>query len=188
MDGKLTPKQEQFCREYLIDLNATQAAIRAGYSENTAQEIGSENLSKPMIAARVRELMSARSERTDITADMVLREYAKIAFHNAGKLMSVDGEGLPYIDFSTVTDDDWATVAEVSNEFSPATNSGPAVTKAKVKFHNKLGALDSVAKHLGMFIDRTEHSGSVRLTSDISDADRIAVAKEVAAREAQADE
>jgi phage terminase small subunit len=70
---KLTPKQEMFCKEYLIDLNATQAAIRAGYSLKTAQRIGSENLSKPLIAERIQELMNKRSEKVEISADWVLK-------------------------------------------------------------------------------------------------------------------
>ncbi len=70
--NKLTAKQERFVAEYLIDLNATQAAIRAGYSEKTAQMIGSENLSKPIISAAVAAAVAKRTERTEITQDYVL--------------------------------------------------------------------------------------------------------------------
>lgn len=69
----LTAKQEAFCEEYMIDLNATQAAIRAGYSENTATVIGSENLSKPYIADRITELKAERSNRTLVDADYVIK-------------------------------------------------------------------------------------------------------------------
>jgi phage terminase small subunit len=69
----MTPKQQLFVDEYLIDLNATQAAIRAGYSVKTARQIGEENLSKPDIAAAVQVAMDKRSERTEITADYVLQ-------------------------------------------------------------------------------------------------------------------
>ncbi|MGV6945023.1 terminase small subunit [Sphingobacterium kyonggiense] len=71
--GKLTDKQERFCQEYLIDLNATQAAIRAGYSEKTARQIGEQNLSKLDIQARLKELQEARQERTQVTQDYVLK-------------------------------------------------------------------------------------------------------------------
>lgn len=74
----MTPKQEAFVREYLIDLNATQAAIRAGYSEKTAGSIGEENLRKPEIANAVKEAMGARAERTEITADYVLDGIKKL--------------------------------------------------------------------------------------------------------------
>jgi len=69
---KLTDKQKMFVKEYLIDLNATQAAIRAGYSESTAKEIGCENLTKPNIAEAIQEAMSERSEKVEITAEDVL--------------------------------------------------------------------------------------------------------------------
>jgi phage terminase small subunit len=68
----LTPKQHRFVDEYLIDLNATQAAIRAGYSERTAYSIGDENLKKPEIASVIQAAMDERSQRTEITADYVL--------------------------------------------------------------------------------------------------------------------
>ena len=70
--AKLNPKQALFCQEYIIDLNATQAAIRAGYSEKTARFIGAENLTKPNIAEYIQSLMAERSESTGITAEYVL--------------------------------------------------------------------------------------------------------------------
>jgi len=74
----LTPKQEMFCQEYLVDLNATQAAIRAGYSESTAGSIGGENLQKPEIQIRITELKLARSEETKIDAAYVLTRLHQI--------------------------------------------------------------------------------------------------------------
>ena len=76
---KLTAKQQLFVDEYLIDLNATRAAIRAGYSENTAKEIGCENLTKPNIAEAIIEAKQARSERTQIDADWLLKRLAEEA-------------------------------------------------------------------------------------------------------------
>ena len=70
--AELTKKQELFCIEYLIDLNATQAAIRAGYSGKTAQAIGAENLTKPLIAAEVSRLFTERTNKTKIDAEYVL--------------------------------------------------------------------------------------------------------------------
>jgi len=69
----LTDKQEMFCLEYLVDLNATQAAIRAGYSEKTAYSIGNENLSKPELQEKIAELMQERSNKTKIDAEWVLK-------------------------------------------------------------------------------------------------------------------
>jgi phage terminase small subunit len=76
--AKLSDKQELFAREYLKDLNATQAAIRAGYSEKTARKIGSENLTKPDIQARIADLNKERMERLSIDADYVLRQAVKL--------------------------------------------------------------------------------------------------------------
>ena len=78
MVSKLTGKQELFCKEYIIDLNATQAAVRAKYSEKTAGVIGLENLGKPLIQARLAELMKERAERVQIDADWVLRQAVKV--------------------------------------------------------------------------------------------------------------
>ncbi len=72
-DKKLTAKQQTFVNEYLIDLNATQAAVRAGYSEKTAQQTGSENLLKPVIKNAIQEAMDKRSQKTEITAEFVLK-------------------------------------------------------------------------------------------------------------------
>lgn len=77
---KLTEKQKRFCEEYLIDFNATQAALRAGYSQKTAYSIGDENLRKPEIQSEIQALIKKRSERTGISADTVITELAKIAF------------------------------------------------------------------------------------------------------------
>lgn len=77
---KLTAKQEMFCKEYLIDLNGTQAAIRAGYSEDTAQQIASENLSKPLIQKYLQELKAEREQKLEINAQWVLNQAVKV--HN----------------------------------------------------------------------------------------------------------
>lgn len=90
--AKLTAKQERFCTEYIIDLNATQAAIRAGYSSKTANRIASENLSKPDIQRKIQELQQERAERTEITQDRVLKELAGIGFApiTKGKIKAAD--------------------------------------------------------------------------------------------------
>lgn len=97
MNHGLTPKQEAFCREYLIDLSATKAAIRAGYSAKRADAIGYENLRKPEIAASIQQLMSERAERVQRTADDVLKDIHKVkescmaeAFDQQGNACMVD--------------------------------------------------------------------------------------------------
>lgn len=97
MTRPLTPKQEAFCREYLIDLNGTQAAIRAGYSAKRADMIGYENLRKPEIAAFIQQAMTERSDRVQRTADDVLKDIHKVkdscmseAFDQQGNAVMVD--------------------------------------------------------------------------------------------------
>ena len=153
----LTPKQRRFVDEYLVDLNATQAAIRAGYSKGNAGKIGPELLGKTRIAEAVAERMKDREQRTEITQDMVLRELAKIGFSDIRKavkwgeteLRITDGEdgdmmpfhGLALVGSEDIDDDTAAAIAEVSE----------GREGLKVKFHDKKGALVEIARHLGMF-------------------------------------
>jgi len=159
----LTAKQQRFVEEYLIDLNATQAAIRAGYSEKTAYSIGEENLRKPVIAESIQKAMDRRSIRTEITADMVLREYAKIGFSNITDYLKVsnipvqteNGEmhvnEVVIYETDRVSESKMAAVAEIKQ-----TKEGIAL-----KLHDKKGALDSIARHLGMFNDKLDIKGTI---------------------------
>jgi phage terminase small subunit len=153
---KLTAKQARFVEEYLIDLNATQAAIRAGYSAKTAHSIGDENLRKPAIQAALQAAMDKRSERTEITQDRVLQEYARIAFVDPRKFFDEEGKLIPISDLDEDTaralagmdyHAEWETSKEDKETMGSTT---------KIKLIDKKGALDSVGKHLGMFIERKE--------------------------------
>ena len=75
---ELTDKQKMFCKEYLIDLNATQACIRAGYSEKTANRIGTENLSKPVIKSEINRLKAIREKKIELTAEKVLKDIERV--------------------------------------------------------------------------------------------------------------
>jgi phage terminase small subunit len=152
----LTDKQIRFCEEYLIDLNATQAAIRAGYSEDTARSIGSENLTKPDIQGKIAELMAERSKRTEITADMVLKEFWSIAqddIKNYLKFYS-DESGAVKVEIKDSDEVDTKNIAEVSlgkdGQF-------------KFKRYCRDNALLQVGRHLGMFTDKQEvnHNGAI---------------------------
>lgn len=149
----LSDKQQMFVAEYLIDLNATQAAIRAGYSKKTAQRIGSENLSKPLIQESIQSAMAERSERTNITQDRVLQELARLGFSDLRKTMT---EGGALLDPQDWDDDTAASIAavEVVTTFTGETdengNKVPEYTK-KIKTWDKNAALEKLAKHLGMY-------------------------------------
>lgn len=147
---KLTPKQRRFVDEYLIDLNATQAAIRAGYSPKTANEQGARLLANVSIAKAIQEARDKQQERTEITQDRVLLEYARIAFFDPRKLFHSDGSPKPIEELDADTAAALAGL-EVREEFEGTGENRTFVgyTK-KYKLANKLGALDSLAKHLGM--------------------------------------
>lgn len=151
----MTKKQKRFIEEYLIDLNATQAAIRAGYSPDTAKAIGSENLTKPDIRAHIDKAMAERSKRTGINADRVIMELAKIALVNAADVINADD--------ATLRDDaapeDTAAIQSVKVKTFP-TKDGEGVER-EIKMADKLKALELLGKHLGMFKDKIELSGSL---------------------------
>ena len=159
-DG-LTEKQKRFCDEYIIDLNATQAAIRAGYSEKTAQQMGSENLLKPVIAEAIQEAQNKRAERTEITQDMVLQELAKIGFSNMLDYMTKTDSGDLVPDFSALTRDQAAAISEITVETYTEGRGEDAeeVKRVKFKLGDKRAALVDMGRHLGMFTDKVQHSG-----------------------------
>lgn len=151
----LTKKQKLFIEEYLIDLNATQAAIRAGYSPDTAKAIGCENLTKPDIRAHIDRAMAERSKRTGINADRVVMELAKIALVNAADVINADD--------ATLRDDaapeDTAAIQSVKVKTFP-TKDGEGVER-EIKMADKIKALELLGKHLGMFKDKLELSGGL---------------------------
>lgn len=159
----LTAKQAAFVREYLVDLNATQAAIRAGYSKNRAGEIGYQQLRKTTIQAAIKEEMEKRAERTEITADKVLKEFAKLAFFDPRNLF--DDNGVPK-DITQLDDNTAAALSglDVVQEYDPDT--GVTSYTKKYKLASKQSALDSLGRHLGMFLDRSEVNASVAVTME----------------------
>lgn len=158
----LAPQQQRFCEEYLVDLNGTQAAIRAGYSVRTAQEQASRLLSNVMVQAEVERLAAARSQRTQITADRVLQEIARLAFVDVRKLF--DGNRLK--DLSALDDDTAAALASVEidelYEYVDGHRHSIGQTK-KVKVWNKTENLKLLAQHLRLLVERHEHSGALNI-------------------------
>lgn len=159
----LTQKQSRFVDEYLIDLNATQAAIRAGYSTNRADAMGYENLRKPEIAAAVQAAMKARAQRTEVTQDRVLAEFAKLAFLDPRRFYDENGAIIP---IHLLPEDVAAALSGmdvvVERDGVDAEGNPKFNDVKKIKFVDKKGALDSCARHLGMFTDKIEHSGEIK--------------------------
>ena len=154
----LTAKQAAFAREYLIDLNATQAAIRAGYSAKTAQEQSSRLLSNAIVASAVQAGMDKRAEKVELTAEAVLDEIKKLAFSNMLDYTSVQADGLMYVDMTALTREQAAAIQEVNiDEYIEGTGEdGRPVKKVKVKLYDKRGSLELLGKHLKLFTDRIE--------------------------------
>lgn len=151
----LTAKQKRFIQEYLIDLNATQAAIRAGYSPDSAKEIASENLTKPNIRDAVDKAMAERSRRTGINQDRVLLELAKVAFLNPTDVIDMDKATIK----GDSNRDDTAAIASVKVKTIPTENG--SIVEREVKTYDKLRALELLGKHIGMFKDKIELSGAL---------------------------
>lgn len=142
----LTPKQKRFVAEYLIDLNATAAARRAGYSAKTADRIGPELLGKTCVSEAIQQAIQEREKRTKITQDMVLRETAKLAFFDIRKMF--DNNGKP-LDISKLDDDTAAALVGLDVQ-DIADNDGDYIGFVKkYKMADKLKALELLGKHLG---------------------------------------
>lgn len=150
--AKLTAKQQRFVEEYLIDLNATQAAIRAGYSKKTAKEVGCQNLTKLNIQEEIQKKIKNREKRTEITQDRVLKELAAIAFAKVSDFVIIDDWG--HVEL---------TQTEALSEDNKKALAGIKETKfgINVETYDKTKALELLGRHLGMFKDKIEVSGEV---------------------------
>jgi phage terminase small subunit len=157
----LSEKQKRFVSEYLIDLNATQAAIRAGYSAKTAQQQGSRLLLNVVVQEELSRQQSKVAERLEITKEQIVDELAKIGFSNMLDYMRAGPDGDPYLDFSGLTRDQAAALSEVTVEDFKDGRGEDArdVRRVKFKLHDKKGALVDLAKMLGFMVEKHEHTG-----------------------------
>lgn len=146
---QLSEQRQRFVEEYLIDLNGTQAAIRAGYSVKTAQEQASRLLSNVMVQEAISKAMAARSKRTGVNQDRVVLELAKIAFVKMTDV--VDGNGRIRED---ATDDDLACIESI--KYKESDNEFGGSVEREVKIGSKLKALELLGKHLGMWNDKLD--------------------------------
>ena len=144
--AKLTAKQQRFCDEYLIDLNATQAAIRAGYSPRTAEQAASRLLTIVKVSDEIAREMAERSKRTGINQDRVVKELAKLAFVNIADVVDLENATVRI----SATDEDLACIQSVKikpSEFG---------TEREIKLYDKKASLELLGRHLGMFKDKLE--------------------------------
>ena len=159
--AKLTAKQQRFCDEYLIDLNATQAAIRAGYSPKTAEQTASRLLTIVKVSDEIAREMAERSKRTGINQDRVVQELAKLAFVNIADVVDLDSATVK----ETATGEDLACIQSVKikpSEFG---------TEREIKLYDKKASLELLGKHLGMFKDKLEVEADMDLNVTVDYGD-----------------
>lgn len=174
----LTPKQQSFVAEYLIDLNATQAAIRAGYSAKTANEQGARLLANVSVRLAVADAQKSRSERTEIDADWVLKRLARDATADLADLYDEHGNLLPVKEWPIA----WRTglVAGIETvqerDGEDAAGKPEFVTVRKVKLLDRTKLVELIGKHVtvGAFKDKIEHSGGLTLEALVSAANKRA--------------
>jgi phage terminase small subunit len=154
----LTPKQQRFVQEYLVDLNATQAAIRAGYSVKSAQEQGSRLLSNVMVSEAIAAAQVQRARRCQIDSDRVLRELAALAFSDLGELLEFDGT--EYRFRKDVGESSRRAVSSVKLRREAGKDGKPAADIVEFRLWSKTDALRLLAQHLGMLKEVHELTGA----------------------------
>lgn len=164
---KLTDKQQKFVEEYLIDLNSTQAAIRAGYSEKTASRIGSENVSKPEIAQAIAEAQKKRSERTQIDADWLLTRLAQEADADVSDLYDENGHIKSVHDWPEIWRKGLVAGIETTREKVGEDDDGkPEYARVdKVKLSDRVKRLELIGRHIGVGAFR---DGEITIPSEIN--------------------
>lgn len=165
--GELTEKQKVFCREYIYDFNGTRAAIKAGYSEDSAKAIASENLTKPDVQAEIKRLQGNTAELAGISRLMLAEEYKKIAFSSTSNLFD---DWIKRKEFDKIPDDVKSCISEIQTQtrFEKDYSTNPQgdtvqIDYVKIKLYDKLRAIDSLVKMFGHAEpDKIEHSGSLK--------------------------
>lgn len=170
----LTPQQARFVDEYLIDLNATQAAIRAGYAESGAKVQGCRLLTYDNVAAKIAERADERAKRVQVDADTVLRELLRMATVDPAEAFDENNCLLP---IKQIPENVRRAIASVeTEELYDWEGRGEDRKKVligytkKVKFWDKKGSNDSLGKHLRLFVDRVEHTADESLAALITQA------------------
>lgn len=165
----LTEKMKRFCDEYLIDLNATQAVIRAGYKvtkTKSASEIGTQLLKKTQVSAEIDRAIAERSKRTGINQDRVIQELARIAFVNPNNLIDPTDASIR----TNATEDDLACIQSV--KVKTMYGEERSSTEREIRLNDKMKALELLGKHLGMFTDKVEVNGDMDLNIQIDYGDK----------------
>lgn len=159
----LNEKQKMFCKEYVRDFNATQAAIRAGYSEKTARAIGTENLTKPDIQNEIARLTEKKVEKNEDLTQQVIDEFRKIAFSSIAHLHNT---WISRKEFDEITDDQKACIESIKTRVRRMVydKEDYEVEEVQIKLYDKQRALENLGKHLGIYekdnVQKSDHSNT----------------------------
>lgn len=174
----LSPKQERFVAEYLVDLNATQAAIRAGYSPKTAGVQAFDLLKKPEIAAAIERQRHVHAKSTGLTVERVLTEAMRLAFFDIRKLTDAEGNPIP---INRLDDDTAAAIQglEPATERVRGDEDGAETVVRKYKIADKNAAVERLFKHLGLFQkdnDQNNPAKALQALLDVVDGSKLPLA------------
>jgi phage terminase small subunit len=167
----LTKRQELFCREYVIDMNGKEAAIRAGYKSDNAKVVACQMLQKPEIRFRVAKLQELIFQRVDLNAERVLFELASIAFANLQDFTRLGPDGEPELDLSKLNREQWAALGEYTEDATGGRNDGERrlIVRRKIKLNDKTAALALLGKHFKLFTEKVEHSFSEEIIAKLQE-------------------
>lgn len=162
----LTPKQQAFVAEYVVDFNGAQAAIRAGYSEKTAAQIAHELLQKPDVAAAVDAEKAERVERVHVSQDDVIRELAAVAFARLDDFATWDGDDVTLKPSDQVDEAKLPALREIvaTVETFDGDTGSRTTRRIQVRQHDKIRALELLGRHVGLFKEGGLPEGEVKVT------------------------
>lgn len=168
---KAEKRYDMFARNYVIDLNATRAAIAAGYKANSANEQASRLLANRKVQAIVARLQSERASKLEIKAERVVEEIARLAFSNMQDYTRTDADGKPVLDLSSITRDQFAAVQEIREDTTGGSGDGErkVVVRTTLKLGDKTKNLELLGRHLGMFQDNLKVTGLENLAKVLSE-------------------
>ena len=153
MGKQLPPMRKKFVEEYLVDLNGTQAAIRAGYSGKTARSQAARLLADVNIQAEIAKARKRAAKRNEVSLDRVIEEYRRLAFADTTDAIYIRNGRVYVHDTESLTVEQRAAISEIRQ-----TKDGIAV-----KFHSKTVALEALGKHLGLFEDKANLGGTIEV-------------------------
>jgi phage terminase small subunit len=171
---KLPPRQERFCREYIKDLNATEAAIRSGYTKKSASVTACKMLRNANMQTRIAELVKPQMEEANTTVERILKEIARLAMVDIGQAFNADGTLKPLKDMPedvrrciSGIDVDEIKITDLTGN-----NKVTGLTK-KIRFWDKVKTLELLGRYQKLFTDKIEHSGAIKTDSSPIDVKAI---------------